>query len=156
MIWAQLASDVLRWLQRRVRSYQDAEDLAGETVCRAWRRFRGESVAWRRLWAWALATARNLMLNYQRDLRRRSFMAFEPGTGCLAITDCGDAAYECGDFIHVLEQRLTGGERETAAMLRRGMRSNAAIARARGVTEREARRQRAALATKVAQLWRDS
>jgi len=41
-------------------------------------------------------------------------------------------------------------------MLKEGVFSNAAIAQARGVTERAARRVRASLAAKAAQLWKDS
>ena len=93
------------------------------------------------------------MLNYLRDSRRRRFLPFEPGT---RTVECGDVACEWADVVHVLELRLTESERQTLAMLRLGVLSNAAIARVRGVTEREAQCVRAALAAKAARLWKNT
>lgn len=153
-MWAKLSRDVLLWLRRRVRNHQDAEDLAGETVSRAWRRFRGEPLAWHRLWAWALVTARNLMLNYLRELRRRRFLTLDESASGPSMGWHGVAELEWCDLLRALTWQLTPGEQETLAMLQQGVWSSAAIARARGVTEREVRRQVVMVKARIARITR--
>lgn len=68
-------SDVLAYLQRRVRLAEDAADLLSEVFVIAWRKVDLLPAADERLRMWLFVTARNVLANHQRGSRRADDLA---------------------------------------------------------------------------------
>lgn len=71
-----VSPDLLAYLERRVRSREDAADLLGETMLQAWRRvnaFPSEDRARQRMWLYTIAA--NVLANYRRSSRRKVALA---------------------------------------------------------------------------------
>jgi RNA polymerase sigma-70 factor (ECF subfamily) len=67
---------LLAYLERRVRSREDAADLLGETMLQAWRRidsFPGDDGSRQRMWLFTIAA--NVLANYHRSRRRSGALA---------------------------------------------------------------------------------
>lgn len=70
------SSDLLGYLERRVRSREDAADLLGETMLQAWRRveaFPADDPTRQRMWLFTIAA--NVLANHNRSRRRRLALA---------------------------------------------------------------------------------
>ncbi|MGQ7351469.1 RNA polymerase sigma factor [Quadrisphaera oryzae] len=68
-------SDVLAYLQRRVRPTEDAADLLSEVFVIAWRRVDHLPAADEPLRMWLFVTARNVLANHVRGARRADDLA---------------------------------------------------------------------------------
>ncbi|HEU4811887.1 MAG TPA: sigma-70 family RNA polymerase sigma factor [Nocardioides sp.] len=67
----EVSDDLLAYLERRVRSREDAADLLGETMLQAWRRidaFPADDRARQRMWLFTIAA--NVLSNHHRSRRR--------------------------------------------------------------------------------------
>lgn len=70
------SGDLSAYLERRVRSREDAADLLSETMLQAWRRvdaFPTHDLARQRMWLFTIAA--NVLANYRRSRRRHQALA---------------------------------------------------------------------------------
>lgn len=70
------SSDLLAYLERRVKSRDDAADLLSETLLQAWRRIDGfpaDDLARQRMWLFTIAA--NVLANHRRSRRRHYALA---------------------------------------------------------------------------------
>jgi len=70
-----LAPDLLRYLERRVPTVEDAADLLAETFLTAWRRLAKLPESDEEARMWMFVTARNVSNNWRRGNQRRSDLA---------------------------------------------------------------------------------
>jgi RNA polymerase sigma-70 factor, ECF subfamily len=70
-----IAPDLLAYFERRVNPPEDAADLLGETLLIGWRRASAIPADAERARMWFFVTARNVLANYRRGVRRRSEVA---------------------------------------------------------------------------------
>lgn len=69
------ADDLLAYLQRRVRSREDAADLLSETLLQAWKRIDALPSQPQRQRMWLFTIAANVLANYHRSRGRRLALA---------------------------------------------------------------------------------
>lgn len=139
-LWERLRSDVLRWLRRRVAQLQDAEDLAAETIARAWNHFRGIAASWGRVRAWAIRVARNLLRNQLRAARKSVVLLSALLEVLPATTASQQVRLDLGSLLQKLREVLRRPERDTLACLEAGMLEVSDLAISRGVGLRAARK----------------
>jgi DNA-directed RNA polymerase specialized sigma24 family protein len=128
------------WLRRRMRDAATAEDIAAETVLRAWQEF-GAATPWSKLWPWALTTANRLCADAWRKRCRertdsRRDMDLLPAAGDERPMLPLDA------FLDLLQPRLAESEQQTLHLLRAGLTDNLQIASIRYLTVRAIQKSR--------------
>lgn len=145
-----LRAALLRWLSRRLWDTHLAEDIASETVLRAWQEF-GETDVGPRSWGWAVCVARNLLSNHRACAFQRrcalgcdfEAIAARPGVDGL----------EFRAMVEALGERLAADERVTFGILAAGVHATSGIAALRGVSPRCVRASRARIRTAAHLLW---
>ena len=110
------SSDLLAYLERRVRSREDAADLLGETMLQAWRRidaFPADSPERQRMWLFTIAA--NVLANQNRSRRRRLALADRLRTHVGSVSPTPDVAETIAVRDAVL--RLHDAQRELVMLI---------------------------------------
>jgi len=143
--WDLLRSSLQQLAWRCVRHLQSAEDLAGEVVLHAWKRF-GLAAQWQDLWSWSLRVVRGLIAKLYRTAARARTEVRPEFDGCCAPLGSAPLNVVVGnDFVACLWSRLQPTEQATLSHLVAGAHSNEAIAAAMDTSLRAVERSRSKL-----------
>ncbi|WP_406460389.1 sigma-70 family RNA polymerase sigma factor [Streptomyces sp. NBC_01622] len=106
--------DVLRFVRRRAHP-MNVDDVVGETFLAAWRRRRELPENAR---PWLFGTARNLMLNANRGMRRQSALVVHIGRTATATADAHDPTAGVDSRLELVEawQALAAADQEVLAL----------------------------------------
>ncbi|WP_405969961.1 sigma-70 family RNA polymerase sigma factor [Streptomyces sp. NBC_00988] len=106
--------DVLRFVRRRAHP-MNVDDVVGETFLAAWRRRREVPEDAR---PWLFGTARNLMLNANRGMRRQSALVVHIGRTATATIDAHDPTDGVDSRLELVEawQALAAADQEVLAL----------------------------------------
>ena len=131
----QLRSPLLGWLRRRVQDAATAEDIAAETVLRAWQELSA-STPWPVLWCWALTTADRLRADIWRKKGR-------------------EHTNVRGDMELLRRPTLAASELQTLQLLQAGLTDNEQIASMRSLTVRAIQKSRRRLGDAAIAAWKE-
>lgn len=144
-VWGELQPRLVGWIERHSRPPIDAEEIASETILRGLREF-GSCPCWSRdrVLAWCRTTARHLVVDEVRRIRRRALVA---GTALLqeAVTAPPAVGNEFARRVVVELKEGAGATERRVIELPLGGASNAELARELGVTLRTIERYRQSL-----------
>jgi len=149
--WQKLRQILLRWVRRWTRDLELAEEVVSEAITRAWERFR-DVVGWRELRSWTAGTLRHIIADHWRARKRQRIDA-AVSLDELPCSGGFRTNLDLADRIEQLQRRLTGGDRETLALLGAGIQHIERIAIARGLGVRAVQQSRARIANAAAEAW---
>lgn len=134
--WQRLWESLQALLRRSVRTVQDAEDIAAETLRRVLARFP-EWPSWEDVWAWAARVARCIAISSWRKCGRLALEAPDRIDARPAPPPPGGPGESTQVLIlDRLQPSLVPGDRETLGLLAAGISSRTQIAALRRVTVR--------------------
>ncbi len=146
--WEDLFHRLTSWVTRRTRPPIEPEDIAGETVLRALRRFGGgPDEPAPVVWTWMRVTAGHLVVDEVRRNRRRAIVAHPELRLLPAILLTATPNPAANRVVAALHAEASAEGRSLLAMMARG-RSNTEMARALGSSVRTVERMRQRLRTR--------